>query len=179
MAQWTSCNGHADAADQAVILSMCPHSDISPSGQALRDQHFRPRSGRMAPLGEMVSTRVPHWRGAQAQWPFKGDFRLLQMTTPSDGSSGVLSLGDQPSCHPTTPFNKNVFTGGPHWRGAHDQWLVKRLSSVPVAVVVMLIVVYIIHLHAYKLAAPIKFVIWPAFVARILTPRGTIKKHFF
>ena len=27
-----------------------------------------------------------------------------------------------------------VSTGGPQWRGTHDQWLVKRLNPVPVAI---------------------------------------------
>ena len=55
-AQWLNA-GHADAADQALILSMVPHSDVSPGVQALRDQHFRrPCSGHMAPFGGMVSS---------------------------------------------------------------------------------------------------------------------------
>ena len=27
-----------------------------------------------------------------------------------------------------------VSTGGHHWRGTHDQWLVKRLNPVPLAI---------------------------------------------
>ena len=27
-----------------------------------------------------------------------------------------------------------VSAGGPQWRGTHDQWLVKRLNPVPVAI---------------------------------------------
>jgi|MDSY01.1.fsa_nt_gb hypothetical protein len=55
------------------------------------------------------------------------------MVTPSNGSRGVASLRDQPSCHPNPPLDKMVSTGGPHGRGAHDRWLVKRLNPVPFA----------------------------------------------
>ena len=39
----------------------------------------------------------------------------------------------QPSCHKPR-LDKMVSAGGPQWRGTHDQWLVKRLSPVRVAI---------------------------------------------
>ena len=40
---------------------------------------------------------------------------------------------DLPSCHKPVR-DKMVSGGGPQWRGTHDQWLVKRLNPVPVAI---------------------------------------------
>ena len=58
---------------------------------------------------------------------------LMILITPSDVSPGVHSHRDLPSCH-LPRLDKMVSTGAPQWRGAHDQWLVKRLNPVPVAI---------------------------------------------
>ena len=52
---------------------------------------------------------------------------LMILITPSDVSPGVHSHRDLPSCH-LPRLDKMVSTGAPQWRGAHDQWLVKRLN---------------------------------------------------
>ena len=110
---------------------MVLHSDVSPGLHPHRDLP----SCHKPLLDNMVSAGGPQWRGAQAQWLYKCGVRLLLMIliTPSDVSPGVHSHRDLPSCH-LPRLDKMVSTGAPQWRGAHDQWLVKRLNPVPVAI---------------------------------------------
>ena len=55
------------------------------------------------------------------------------LITPSDVSPSVHPHKNLPSCHQPR-LDKMVSTGGPQWRGTHDQWLVKRLNPVPVVI---------------------------------------------
>ena len=57
------------------------------------------------------------------------------MVLNSDVSRGVHPHRDLPSCHKPL-LDKMVSTGGPQWRGTHDQWLVKRLNPVPVVIAI-------------------------------------------
>ena len=74
---------------QAPMLSMVLHSDVS---LGVHPHRALPSSSCRKPLlDKMVSAGGPQWRGAQAQWLYKCDCRLVLMIliTPSDVSLGV------------------------------------------------------------------------------------------
>ena len=112
---------------------MVLHSNVSPGVHPHRDQPscHKPR------LDKMVSAGTPHWRGAQARWLYRCGsgcrLLLLILIAPPDVSPGVHPHRDQPSCHKPR-LDKMVSAGGPQLSGTHDQWLVKRLNPVPVAI---------------------------------------------
>ena len=132
-ARWLNVHGQLSSILTGTAPLGLMYSAVVPKGAfSIRDQP--------QPPNPLVSTLGSNWRGAQARWfnanhqaEAFGQAPILSMVLHSNVSPGVHPHRDQPSCHKPR-LDKMVSAGGPQWRGTHDQWLVKRLNPVPVAI---------------------------------------------